>query len=69
MSIVYRSEVMEGIDKKAEELADEYGVSIAIATQAIYAAIIDLLLTEDTELVSQAVGNLKWLESRLKEDK
>jgi hypothetical protein len=66
---VYESDVMEGINEKAIELADEYDVSVELATQAIYIAIIDLLLTDDTELVSQAVGNLKWLESRLKEDK
>ena len=64
---VYKSEVTEGINEKADELAEKYNADIDIARQAVYAAIIDMLLTDDTELVSQAVGNLKWLESRLKE--
>ena len=67
MTKIYKSNVMEGINQKAIELANEYDVSVEIAEQAIYAAITDLLITEDTELVSQAVGNLRWLESRLKE--
>ena len=65
MRKIYKSNVMEGINQKAIELANEYDVSVEIAEQAIHAAIIDLLITEDTELISQAVGNLKWLESRL----
>lgn len=62
---VYKSEVTEGIDEKAEKLAEKYDVDVDIARQGIYAAIIDLLLTDDTELVSQAVGNLKWLDSTI----
>jgi hypothetical protein len=59
---VYESEVMEGINEKAIELADEYDVSVELATQAIYIAIVDLLLTDDSELISQAIGNLSYIE-------
>ena len=62
MSIVYRSDVMEGIDQKAIELADEYDTTVEDATHAIYTAIIDLLLTDDSELISQAIGNISYIE-------
>jgi hypothetical protein len=59
---VYESDVMEGINEKAIELADEYDVSVELATQAIYIAITDLLVTDDSELISQAIGNLSYIE-------
>ena len=59
---VYESDVMEGINDKAIELANKYNVSVELATQAIYIAIADLLLTDDSELISQAIGNISYIE-------
>jgi len=59
---VYESDVMEGINDKAIELANKYNVSVELATQAIYIAIADLLVTDDSELISQAIGNLSYIE-------
>jgi len=58
---VYESDVKEEINEKAIELANEYDASVELATQAIYAAIIDMLVTSDSGLVEQAIGNIGYI--------